>query len=146
MGGSKILAIILQPNRKQPFLEPHFEIHILNFWPCVANAREFSNGEDLMKKIYYAAKKLQRVPPNSPQLKKAGFAVIIGAALLFGLAAVAVIALAIVLFQLVSNTNITLDVNQLFSQVGSWFGGIFGAGQEALQNAPVKIEVSPPSP
>ena len=99
-----------------------------------------------MKKIYYAAKILQRVPLNSPQLKKAGFAVIIGAVLLFGLAAVAVIALAIVLFQLVSNTNISLDINQLFTQVDSWFGGIFGAGQEALENAPVKIEVSPPSP
>lgn len=80
---------------------------------------------------------------NSPQLKKAGIVVVIIAAIMFGLALIAGIALLVLLFQVFSNTNISLDVNQLFSQLNAWINGLFGAGQEALENAPVQIEVSP---
>lgn len=80
---------------------------------------------------------------NSPQLKKAGIVVAIVAALLFGLVTIAGIALIVLLFQIFSNSNISLDVNQLFSQLNAWLSGLFGAGQEALENAPVQIEVNP---
>ncbi|MDQ5944548.1 MAG: hypothetical protein QG658_617 [Patescibacteria group bacterium] len=80
---------------------------------------------------------------NSPQLKKAGIVIAIMAALLFGLVTIAGIALIVLLFQIFSNSNISLDVNQLFSQLNAWLSGLFGAGQEALENAPVQIEVNP---
>lgn len=80
---------------------------------------------------------------NSPHFKKAGIIVAIIAALVFGLVAIAGIALIVLLFQVFSNSNISLDVNQLFSQFNAWVNGLFGAGQEALENAPVQIEVNP---
>ena len=80
---------------------------------------------------------------NSPQLKKAGIVVVIIAAIVFGLAVTAGIALLVLLFQVFSNTNISFDANQLVSQLTAWVSGLFGAGQEALENAPVQIEVSP---
>ena len=80
---------------------------------------------------------------NSPQLKKAGIVVVIIAAIVFGLVVIAGIALLVLLFQVFSNTNISFDANQLVSQLNAWVSGLFGAGQEALENAPVQIEVSP---
>lgn len=80
---------------------------------------------------------------NSPQLKKAGIIVVIIAAIVFGLVVIAGIALLVLLFQVFSNTNISLDVNQLVSQLNAWVSGLFGAGQEALENAPVQIEALP---
>ena len=80
---------------------------------------------------------------NSPQLKKVGIVVVIIAAIVFGLVVIAGIALLVLLFQVFSNTNISFDANQLVSQLNAWVSGLFGAGQEALENAPVQIEVSP---
>lgn len=99
-------------------------------------------GNDL-KKILYFTQFMKYFGKNSPQLKKACIVVVIIAAIMFGLAVIAGIALLVLLFQIFSNTNISLDVNQLFSQLNAWVSGLFGASQEALENAPVQIEVSP---
>lgn len=96
-----------------------------------------------MKKILYFSQFMKYFGKNSPQLKKAGIVIAIMAALLFGLVTIAGIALIVLLFQIFSNSNISLDVNQLFSQLNAWLSGLFGAGQEALENAPVQIEVNP---
>jgi hypothetical protein len=79
---------------------------------------------------------------NSPQLKKAGIVAAVLVAALFGLAAVLVVAVIALLFQVFSNTSISLDVNQLVQQFNTWVGSLFGAGQDALENAPVQIQVN----
>ena len=86
---------------------------------------------------------MRHLGKNSPQFKKAGIVIIIIAVALFGLAVVATIALIVILFQLFSNTNISLDVNQLVNQFNAWVSGLFGAGQEAIEKAPIRIEASP---
>ncbi len=68
---------------------------------------------------------------------------VIIATITFGLAIIAGIALLVLFFQVFSNTNTSLDVNQLVSQLNAWVSGLFGAGQEALEKAPVQIELSP---
>lgn len=80
---------------------------------------------------------------NSPQLKKAGLVIGIGIAVVGGLALLVGIAVVVLLFQLIGNTSISVDVNQLTSQISSFFSGIFSSGQEALENAPVQVQFSP---
>jgi len=96
-----------------------------------------------LKKILFFSQFMKYFGKNSPQLKKAGIVAAIIAAIVFGLAVIAGIALLVLMFQVFSNTNISFDANQLVSQLNAWVSGLFGAGQEALENAPVQLEVSP---
>ncbi|MBP9667990.1 hypothetical protein KBD87_04290 [Candidatus Saccharibacteria bacterium] len=101
------------------------------------------NERKHLKKILFFSQLMKYFGKNSPQLKQAGIVVVIIAAVMFGLAIIAGVALLVLLFQVFSSTNISLDVNQLVGQLNAWVSGLFGAGQEALENAPVQIEVSP---
>jgi len=96
-----------------------------------------------LKKLFYLSKIFQNVSTNSPQLKKLSIVALIGAVIVFGFVAVLAIVIVIALFQFFSNSSISLDINQLFSQINTWIGGLFSAGQDAVENAPVQIQVNP---
>jgi len=76
-------------------------------------------------------------------MKKLGIVALVGAVIVFGFVAVLAIVIVIALFQFFSNSSISLDINQLFSQVNSWVGGLFSTGHDAVENAPVQIQVNP---
>ncbi len=95
-----------------------------------------------MKKILLVSQLAKYFGKNSPQLKKLGVVAAIAVAALFGLGAMLAVGLIVLLFELFSNTNISLDINQLVGQFSAWISGLFGAGQEALEKAPVQIEVN----
>lgn len=95
-----------------------------------------------MKKILLVSQLMKYFGKNSPQLKKAGLIAVILVAALLGLAAVLVVAVIALLFQVFSSTSISLDVNQLVQQFTGWLSSLFGASQDALENAPVQIQVN----
>ena len=95
-----------------------------------------------MKKILLVSQLMKYFGKNSPQLKKVGIVAVVLMATLFGLAAVLVVAVIALLFQVFSNTSISLDVNQLVQQFSTWAGSVFSTGQDALENAPVQIQVN----
>lgn len=95
-----------------------------------------------MKKILLVSQLMKYFGKNSPQLKKAGVVAAVLMAALFGLAAVLVVAVIALLFQVFSSTSISLDVNQLVQHFTGWLSSLFGASQDALENAPVQIQVN----
>ena len=95
-----------------------------------------------MKKILLVSQLAKYFGKNSPQLKKLGVVAGIVVAALFGLGTILIVGIIALLFELFSNTNISLDINQLVGQFSAWISGLFGVGQEALEKAPVQIVVN----
>ncbi len=71
---------------------------------------------------------------KDPHIKSIGVVAMVAAIAVFGLAAVVIVFIALAVFQLASNTNISIDINQLFSTIQSWLAGILGVGEGILQD------------
>ena len=87
-----------------------------------------------MKKALKFAGLMKYINLKDPRIKSLGVVAMVAAFALFGLAAVVLAVGALAIFQLASNTNIALDINQLLGTVQSWVAGILGIGQGILED------------
>ena len=90
--------------------------------------------EAVLKKLVLFTRLFKHLDLKNPRVKSLGIVAVVAAVAVFGLLATIAVIGSFALYQLASNTNIALDINQFFGDAQLWLAELLGVGQGAIQD------------